>query len=227
MEGETFFQSLSPLPIQVYIPLSMRSGTHVCAVYHMTSLIFIVTITIDDPLPIHYQETSLRPEIRHGTTAFIPSRSVSPAPISSDLSIPTPPINIKVDYSSPFLCRLDLSIIRGATTSSSLATSVGGVALLGEQMDHVSVDVGGVSEVPNQSHLTKVVIGCEEEEEEPEEEEEEEDILASLAQPPESPEEILMQVRRSTCTCMSLDTQGDNCLQVHFFFFFAVCTHIL
>ena len=77
-----------------------------------------------------------------------------------------------------------------------------GGALIGEQTDHVSVDVGGVSEVPNQSHLTKVVVGVEEEKEEEEEGDEVEDVLASV--PPESPEEILMQVRE----CCRASLQG-------------------
>lgn len=108
--------------------------------------------------------------------------------------MPTPPISVKVDYSSPFLCRLDLSILRGARTST-IDTGMGGGALLhvGEQPDHVSVDVGGVSDVPNQSHLTKVVIGCEEEERETAAKAEEEDVLSSIVRP-ESPEEIIMQV---------------------------------
>ena len=54
------------------------------------------------------------------------------------------------------------------------------------------MDMGGVSDVPNQSHLTKVVIGCDEEEH-GKTKEEEEDILSNVTRPV-SPEEILMQV---------------------------------
>ena len=66
-----------------------------------------------------------------------------------------------------------------------------GVSLLGDQSDHIHVDVGEVADVPNQSHLTKIVIGVEGEELQ---DEKEEDILTSVTRP-ESPEEILMQVR--------------------------------
>ena len=71
---------------------------------------------------------------------------------------------------------------------------MGGVTAT-EQQDYVSVDVGGVNDVMNQSHLTKVVVGFDKEEDT---DDEDEVVLGGAA--PDSPEEILMQVSYQGCT---------------------------
>ena len=50
----------------------------------------------------------MRPDIRHG---FIPSTVASPQPSPS---VPPPPSQPTIDYSSPFLCKLDLSSLKPA-----------------------------------------------------------------------------------------------------------------
>ena len=63
---------------------------------------------------------SVRPDIRHG---LIPSNAVSPQPPSSVPVLAQP----QVDYSSPFLCKLDLSSLKPSSSSSRGGTpQVGG-----------------------------------------------------------------------------------------------------
>lgn len=96
------------------------------------------------------QETSLRPDIQHGSTR---AESVSPLPPEFHIPAPT---NHQLDYTSPFIVRLDITQLRSSqkTTSTSTAT---------DQTSFLNIDLSELSEVSDQSHLTKVVVGCEEE----------------------------------------------------------------
>ena len=129
------------------------------------------------------QETCLRPDIRYGKLSVPVSRSetASPAPLS-DFILP-PATNFQLDYTSPFICKIDLSLLRPhpQPANGSLCSSP---VPLTDQNNLLAVDVGDASgEISDQSHLTKVVVGVEEDGE----------GVGML----ETPEEILMEVQEA------------------------------
>lgn len=107
------------------------------------------------------QETSLRPDIKHGR---VPSRSSSMSPLPppvapSDFYLPRPPqSSANLDYSSAFLCRLPLRLLQPRPPERE-------ADLEAMEIDFVSImdKLGpGIGEVSDQSHLTQVLIGCDE-----------------------------------------------------------------
>lgn len=97
------------------------------------------------------QETSLRPDIKLGR---VPSRSTSTSPLpppfgSHEFALPHPS-SAPLDYSSAFLCRLPLTALKPHPFGSELLVDA----------DYASKLV--TREVTDQSHLTQVVVGCEE-----------------------------------------------------------------
>ena len=102
------------------------------------------------------QEISLRPDIRLGK---VPSRSSSASPLPSsqpEFSLP-PPSTSTLNYSSAFMCRLPLFLIQSRPQPPL-------PALERRDPDFVSIDIDklGGGEVMDQSHLTRVVVGCDE-----------------------------------------------------------------
>ena len=126
------------------------------------------------------QETCLRPDIRYGklSTPVNRSETVSPAP-PADFLLP-PATNVQLDYTSPFICRINLALLRSQVTSNgSLCSSP---VMPTDQNDIFPLDIDDiVGEVSDQSHLTKVTVGVEDEGE-------------GMV---ETPEEILMQVQEA------------------------------
>ena len=129
------------------------------------------------------QETCLRPDIRYGKLSVPVSRSetASPAPLS-DFILP-PATNFQLDYTSPFICKIDLALLRPhpQPANGSLCSSP---VPLTDQNNLLAVEVGDASgEISDQSHLTKVIVGVEEDGE----------GVGML----ETPEEILMEVQEA------------------------------
>lgn len=123
------------------------------------------------------------------------SETASPAPLT-DFILP-PATNVQLDYTSPFICKIDLGLLRShpQSTNGSLRSSP---VPLTNQSNLLPIDVGDASvEASDQSHLTKVVVGVEEEGGEG---------MGML----ETPEEILMEVQEAAEAAKeNLDT---NCL---------------
>ena len=133
----------------------------------------------------------MRPDIRLGIVAS--SHSPQPPPAVTETHIPLSSSTTLLDYSSPFMCRIDLSLLSRASHKDS-PLGVGPTPLATD--DIVKIDVSGYEEeeeVVNQSHLTRVHVGFEEEEEVivMEEEETVEELAGSVEN---MEEEILAQV---------------------------------
>lgn len=122
------------------------------------------------------------------------SETASPVPLA-DFILP-PATNVQLDYTSPFICKIDLALLRShpQPTNGSLRSSP---VPLTNQSNLLPIDVGDASvEASDQSHLTKVVVGVEEEGE----------GMGMV----ETPEEILMEVQEAAEAAKeNLDT---NCL---------------
>jgi hypothetical protein len=109
---------------------------------------------MEDGIKIIEREVSLRPDIRYGRVAT-PSNSQTPVPIplSSRGPSPAPSLN-SVDYSSPYVCRINLSLL--APLPPVIQPQVVGMATSPASSLEVLEEVGVASE---QSHLTQVVVG--------------------------------------------------------------------
>lgn len=105
----------------------------------------------------------MRPDIRYGRVTMAPL-------VLPDPHLP-PPSSIKLDYSSPYLCRIDLSLLL-QTHAQPLPNS--NTALRNRSMSPsflLDKEIGlsgafGGGEIEDQSHLTKVFVGVEGEGEE-------------------------------------------------------------
>ena len=89
----------------------------------------------------------MRPDILHGrlVSAIERGQSASPLPpMATPFQLP-PSTNVSLDTMSPFLCRLPLTLLRSGVDESA------------------HIDVSGLGEIKDQSHLTKVVVGVESE----------------------------------------------------------------
>ena len=92
----------------------------------------------------------MRPDIRHGRVASAPrSATASPLPLP-EFRLP-PPTGTQLDYSSPFLCRIDLGLLRGHTQPRPASAVPSPSAFL----EQLRVDVTGAGDVSSQAHLTK------------------------------------------------------------------------
>ena len=131
----------------------------------------------------------MRPDIRLGVVTT--SCSPQPSPAVTETHIPLSSSTVPLDYSSPFLCRIDLRLL-SQTSHKDSPLGVGPSPLVTD--DIVKIDVSGYEEdeVVDQSHLTRVHVGFEEEEEIVMEEEKEEEESACSVENME--EEILAQV---------------------------------
>lgn len=103
---------------------------------------------------VHWQETSLRPDIKLGR---VPSRSNSASPLPppivvTDFSLP-PPSSANLDYTSAFVCRLPLKFLQPRPSSRAAGL---------EAMDIGFVNIMEKVGISDQSHLTQVVVGCDE-----------------------------------------------------------------
>lgn len=139
-------------------------------------------------LKIIAKETSVRPDIRYGKLGpAVPSSDVSPSPQPTpphppppppEFHLPPPTKNVRLDYSSPFLLRIDVAPLLLHSTRPHPppprphAIVDGSPAVAAEEKTEVVVVAGGGEseegaggEAPDQSFLTRVVVGVEEEEE--------------------------------------------------------------
>lgn len=136
--------------------------------------------------PFTLQETSLRPDIRLGRvltdSSGLYSSPLSLPPGPPDFSLP-PPSNKSIDYNSAFLCSLPLRKIKPHPfpTQGDVSELRGADGLGSMDLENL-----GVGEVTDQSHLTRVVVGCEE------------DIAPLDIGTPEV-EDVLKQVRMCGC----------------------------
>ena len=67
-------------------------------------------LSLSVSLSLFLQETSLRPDIRYGRVATTRAESASPVPPSLGH---TPSSTHQLDYASPFICRINLSLLQG------------------------------------------------------------------------------------------------------------------
>jgi len=103
------------------------------------------------------------------------SETVSPVP-PPDFLLP-PATNVQIDYTSPFICKINLDLLRSHLASNGSVCS--SPVLPTDQNDIFTLDING--EISDQSHLTKVTVGVEDEGE-------------GMV---ETPEEVLMQVQEA------------------------------
>lgn len=166
-----------------------------------------------------FQELSLRPDIRYGRVAPTAPSGASLPPPSLASRGPSPAPSLQLDYSSPFLCRINLSLLQPPVSQTQVNTvyvSMCGLSyccvfqMVGMETSPTSSldvigEVGVAAALEEQSHLTQVVVGVPPEEREGgtgEEEEGGEGGKAGLHHvslvTEEEPAEVLSQVSYST-----------------------------
>ena len=155
------------------------------------------------------QELSVRPDIRLGV---IPTgHSPNPAPVLPEPCIP-PPTTIQLDYTSPFICQVELSLLlsqqqQWVNPPSSTASNS---PLVVDDLQKIDVG-GGEEEEVDQSHLTRVQVGFEEEvEEENQGEEEMGELAADSEKVEEEEEEILGQIEEAADTLRESIERSSN-----------------
>ncbi len=112
----------------------------------------MVTVVVVVVVVVVQQETSLRPDIKYG---HVQSRANSASPLppmlsaSRDPNLSLPPAtSVALDYTSGLVCRLPLSLLQPRPPVGLEVVSM---------LDKLGA-AGG--EVSDQSHLTQLVVGC-------------------------------------------------------------------